>query len=56
MLWWKKKKPKINAELANVQESIRLASSVGTMHICMPINTRNIDIIKDWCAQQGYKI
>lgn len=56
MLWWKKKKPKINAELANVQESIRLASSLGTMHICMPINTRNIDIIKDWCAQQGYKI
>ena len=56
MLWWKKKKPKINPELVEVQESIRIASALGTMHICMPINTRNIDIIKDWCTQQGYKI
>lgn len=55
MLFFKKRKNNVNKELESVQDDVRMKRALGVNYVCLPITSHNTDIIKDWCAREGYK-
>lgn len=54
-MFFNKRKKNVNKELEDIQEDVRLSRALGSNYVCLPITSHNIDIIKNWCAQEGYK-
>lgn len=54
-MFFNKHKKKINKELKEIQDDVRINKTLGASYVCLPITSHNVDIIKNWCAQEGYK-
>lgn len=57
MLWFKKhKENKINMEFEDIKDEVRMNRSLGAMHIYLPIKSEVIELVRNWCAAEGYKM
>lgn len=54
-MFFNKHKKNVNKELEGIQEDIKMKKALGENYVCLPITSRNTDLIRNWCAQEGYK-
>lgn len=54
-MFFNKNKKKVNKELEEIQDDVKIKKALGANYVCLPVTSHNTDIIKDWCAQEGYK-
>lgn len=54
-MFFNKNKKKANKELEEIQDDVRVKKALGANYVCLPVTSHNTDLIKDWCAQEGYK-
>lgn len=50
-----KHKKKVNKEFEDIQEDVKMKRALGETYVCLPITSRNTDLIRNWCAREGYK-
>ena len=54
-MFFNKNKKKANKELEEIQDDVKIKKALGANYVCLPVTSHNTDLIKDWCAQEGYK-
>lgn len=54
-MFFNKHKKNVNKELEEIQNNVKVKRALGANYVCLPITSHNTDIIKDWCAREGYK-
>ena len=54
-MFFNKKKKNVNKELEDIQDDVKMKRALGANYVCLPITSHNTDLIKEWCAQEGYK-
>lgn len=55
MFWNKKKSKKIDPEIEAIQEIIENKKN-STNFVCIGVSSQNVETVKVWCANQGYKM
>ena len=54
-MFFNKRKKNVNKEVEEIQHDIMTKRALGANYVCLPITSHNTDIIKNWCAREGYK-
>lgn len=54
-MFFKKHKKTINKELEEIQDNVKVKKALGANYVCLPVTSHNTDIIRNWCAREGYK-
>ena len=54
-MFFNKHKKKVNKEFEDIQEDVKMRRALGENYVCLPITSRNTDLIRNWCAREGYK-
>jgi hypothetical protein len=54
-MFFNKHKKNVNKELEEIQDDVKMKRALGANYVCLPITSHNTDLIRDWCAREGYK-
>lgn len=54
-MFFNKRKKNVNKELEDIQNDVKMRRALGETYVYLPITSRNTDLIKNWCAREGYK-
>lgn len=54
-MFFNKHKKNVNKELEDIQDDVKMKRALGANYVCLPITSHNTDLIRDWCAREGYK-
>ena len=54
-MFFNKHKKKVNKEIEEIQDDVRIKKVLGAKYACLPITSHSIENVKDWCAREGYK-
>lgn len=54
-MFFNKHKKNVNKELEDIQDDVKMKRALGANYVCLPVTSHNTDIIRNWCAREGYK-
>lgn len=54
-MFFGKHKKSVNKEVEDIQNDVKTKRALGASYVCLPITSHNTDIIRNWCAREGYR-
>ena len=54
-MFFNKHKKNVNKELEEIQDDVKMKQALGANYVCLSVTSHNTDIIRNWCAREGYK-